>query len=242
MIARHWQHLLLLCAAAFPNAGALAQPAPGLSEIIVSGSGEVRVAPTRARLTIHVRRTAPTAAAAGAEAARASKAVTSALAAAGLAGDGITETSVSVAPHTDDNDAHRRRTGFDATATLHVETTNLDRVGPLIDAALAAGVTDVDDAEFVIDDPQAARQQALALAVAATRRDGQTLARAAGGGLGELLVLSTIGLGDAMPAALVEAPDYRPPPTDVVHSTVVPGLISVTAHVTARYAFLAPAR
>jgi uncharacterized protein YggE len=67
----------------------------------------------------------------------------------------------------------------------------LDKVAVYVDAALSAGATDVTTANYLAKAPEAMRRQALADAVAASRRDAEAMAQAGGGRLGELELLTT---------------------------------------------------
>ena len=81
--------------------------------------------------------------------------------------------------------------GYVANNTVRVELRQLDQVGVVIDAALAAGANMVNTIQFFASNVDAARRTALAEAVGRARADAEALARAAGGSLGALLELNT---------------------------------------------------
>jgi uncharacterized protein YggE len=229
-------HAALLLAVALVGGTARAEPAP--PQVMAPGQGAVHVMPDRALLTIRVQTNASNAASAGSDCTRIAKAVTDALTAAGLTGAELRLTRLSVEPHWEYN-GRRRRTGFDAVHTLRIETARLDRIGAWIDAALGAGATDIDDPTFRLDDPEAPRQEALAKAVAAARRDAETMARAAGGSLGELVVIG-IGAsgreGSQLDEIVVSA--MRRTASAPVPTSIVPGELVISESVSARWAFL----
>ena len=228
--------LWLAVPAALVGGTALAEPAP--PQVIASGQGVVHVMPDRAQLTIRVQTNASSAATASSDCSRIAKAVSDALAAAGLTGPELKLTRLSVEPHWEYN-GKRRRTGYDAVHTLRIETARLDRLGAWIDAALGAGATDIDDPTFKLEDPEAPRQEALAKAVASARRDAETMARAAGGSLGELLVIGT-GNSARQDSQLQEVvvTALRRNAMPSVPTTIVPGELEISESVSARWAFL----
>jgi uncharacterized protein len=213
-------------------------------QIIVSGHAEVTIAPTTAAFSIGVNTQAPTAAAAGEQNARLTKDVMAALERAGLTREEIKGTRVSVNRRWEYGTAGQRaRTvAFEASNTIRIETHRLADVGVIIDAALAGGATSASDVSFRADRLDAARREALAQAVATARADAEALARAGGGSLGALLLLSTergadFG-GGAMNEMIVTASRAAAPPP--VPTTIVAGDITVSASVTGRWRFVAP--
>lgn len=209
---------------------------PTAPAVTASGTGEVHIAPTRATFTVTVEAIASTSAAAAAENARVSKDVSGALLAAGLARNELTSSRLNVNAVWDTpKSGERRRRGYVATNTLQVDTRQLERLGAFIDAGLEAGAAAVSNPNFNADDRASARRQALALAVAAARDDAETIAKAAGGTLGELETLGTDGAVYASAAAPMALAQSRAGavPTEIISSD-----ITVYAHVSVRWAFV----
>jgi uncharacterized protein YggE len=211
------------------------------SQIVVNGSAEVLVPPTKASFSIGVMTSAQSAAAAAEDNARISKAVLEAIERAGLKHDEIMRTRLGVRPRWEYDDKGRRqkRTAFEATNTIQIATESLSQIGIYIDAALSAGATDASDIAFAAKDVDEARRRALSQAVAAARADAEAMARAAGGALGDLLLLSTERTNEAPGVELEEvvvtgARRAREP----VNTDVAPSQIKVSAHVIARWKFL----
>jgi uncharacterized protein YggE len=231
----------LACAAVAHTA--LAQQAAPISgpQIVTSGSGEVEIPPTQAGFSIGIVTTAAAAAPASEENARISKAVLEALKSAGLKREEIDGSQLYVNPRWDwDEKSHRqKRSAFEATNTIQIKTENIAQVGSFIDAALSAGATNTAQVEFSAKDMDAARHQALARAVTSARSDAEAIAKAGGGALGELLLLSTERSNDISGGVVNEialtAMRRSPEP---VSTEVVPSQIKVTAQVTARWRFL----
>lgn len=189
---------LLMTAAATATAAdggpTCATPSGASATIAVSGEGEVRILPDRAVVSIAIESDAPGSAAAGAQNARRTQAVVSALRAAGATAGQIVTQAFSVQPQWQYSpNAPPHRTGYEASMQLALTVADLQRLGPWIDAALAAGATRIGNVQFESSQLQSARQQALAMAVEHAHADADTLARAAAGRLGALLELSTSG-------------------------------------------------
>jgi uncharacterized protein len=226
---------------------ALAQqvpPTPASAQIIVSGSAEVSVPPVKASFSVGVMTSALSAATAGEDNARISKGVLAALEQAGVKREEIAGSRLGVRPRWefDDKGRHPKRSAFEANNTIQIATENLAQVGNFIDAALSAGATDASEITFSAKDIDEARRRALGQAVAAARTDAEAMARAAGGALGDLLLLSTERTNEAPGVELEEiivtgARRTRAP----VATDVIPSQIKVTARVIARWRFVSGA-
>lgn len=172
--------------------------------IIATGTANARVTPDRAQVSIGVQTRGSTAAQASAENARKTRAVIEAIRGRGVPATHIGTSEYSLYPEYE----HRERPvegaqgpqviGYVANNTVRVELEQLDRVGPVIDAAIAAGANMVNTIQFSASNVDVQRRAALAEAVTRARSDAEALARAAGGSLGRLLELTT------------EAPPVRP--------------------------------
>ncbi len=213
-------------------------------QIIVTGSADVSLPPSTARFSIGVSTRAPSAAAAGEQNARLSRDVLAALDRAGLARAEIKGSNVTVNRRWeyDSSGQRSKASAFEANHTIEIETHRLAQVGVFIDEALAAGATSTSDVSFSADRIDEARREALSEAVAAARGDAEALARAGGGTLGELQLLSTEREpgypGGLLNGAVVSAARMSAPPP--VPTTVLPTEITVSASVTGRWRFVPP--
>lgn len=180
-------------------------PTPNAPTIAVAGEGEVQVTPDRAAVPIEIESDAPTSSAAGASNAKLTRAVVDALKRAGAGSADIATQGYSVQPQWQySQSGPPKRSGYRASMQLQLTVSDLQRLGPWIDAALSAGASGVGNVQYDSSRLQAARQQALTLAVQHARSDAGTLAAASGGKLGDLVELSTQQPG-IQPGVLQEA-------------------------------------
>lgn len=168
-----------------------------VASISVGARGEVKVSPDRATIQISVQTKAETAAAAATENARKQQAVIGALKALGLSDKDISTSGYNVYPE-QRYEPNREPviTGYNVTNTLTVDLKNVAMVGRVIDAALGKGANMISSLEFYSSNSEAARREAIAIAVRKARLDAEAAAKAAGGSLGELLEIT---LGAAYP-------------------------------------------
>jgi uncharacterized protein YggE len=208
---------------------------------VVSGNAEEEIPPTLAEFSIGVVTSAPIAATASEENARISKAVSEALKGAGLKREEIIASQLLVNPRWewDEKNKRQKRSAFEATNTFQIKTENLAQIGNFIDAALSAGATNASQVDFLAKDLAAARHQALSQAVAAARADAEAIAKAGGGTLAELLLLSTERdnpLGGMSPREMTFGASRRAP--EPAGTEIVPSQIKVTAQIIARWKFV----
>ncbi len=230
-----------VCACMCPAARAQNPAAPPNAEIVVSGEADVLISPTRAALSVDITTSGATATAASTDNARISKLVMDALKAADLPPGDVAGSRISVGPRWTYDEATRRqkRTAFEATNAIQLETDRLDKVATYIDSALSAGATGVSDVRFFAKDSSAARRQALGEAVADARRDAEVIAHAGGGKLGDLVLLST-EQSARPPGVSLEQVAMMARRNEAAASTeVVPPQIKITARVLARWKFVA---
>jgi uncharacterized protein YggE len=171
-------------------------PNPNQRTIQVAGNGEAQAAPDLAVLSLAIETYAATAAdAAGRNGALAQK-VSDALRAK-LGDKGKTWTGgYSLYPEYGDQSRPNAKpviTGYQAQNTITVQTGALDLVGPLIDAAIAAGANRVNSLDFNLRDDTAARNEAIAKAAKGAQSQAQALAAALGLKLGPIINATTSG-------------------------------------------------
>ncbi|HYW31123.1 MAG TPA: SIMPL domain-containing protein [Gemmatimonas sp.] len=165
------------------------QPPP---QITVSARGEVQVAPDRARVQVGVETQAKTAVAAANENNRKQAAILAAVRALGIPASAISTLNYNVFPVERYDEKNRRSVidGYRVSNIVQVETDKLEQAGTIIDAALNNGANRVAGLDFMVKDPSAARDQALAKAVQSAKRQATAAAAAAGGQATELLELN----------------------------------------------------
>jgi uncharacterized protein len=192
----------LLALAAIVGAGiavgpAHSQEAPRSEQrtIRVMGTGEARATPDQAHIDLAVETFAETAREAGEENARIMERVIQALVAAGVPRAEIETRGYSLfpeyTPQPRPTQEQPRIRGYRASNMVTIRTSDLARVGPLIDTALAAGANRMDSVRFSLQDDEATQSEALANAVQRARRSAETMATALGVTLGPVVDAST---------------------------------------------------
>lgn len=203
-------------------------------EVSTTGEGDVRVTPDRALLMLGVQTQATTAEAAAASNAKLLRGVLDSLRAVGLTAQQLSTTNYNVNPQFAPNSSTPRIVGYMVTNSVRAEVNSIGQVGRVIDAALAAGANEVSSLSFYSSTEADARRRALALAVTNARADAEALAAAAGGRLGPLLELTTAAERPPVyPMARMSAVAGRVP------TPIEPGEQTISASVTARWAFVA---
>ncbi|HEV3485297.1 MAG TPA: SIMPL domain-containing protein [Vicinamibacterales bacterium] len=211
-------------------------PAP---QIMVTGTGEARVAPDRAVITIGVFSRATTAAAAARENARRQQAIIDTLLALGFAREQISTMNYNVNPEMRHIPQSGRSevTGYMVSNNVRVDVRRLDQVAQAIDAALAKGANQINGLDFYVFNADEPRRRALAQAIERARADAESMARAAGGSLGALLEMSTGFVAIPMPRQEMAMAASVRAQADVA-TPIQPGEDVVRAVVTTRWQFV----
>lgn len=169
----------------------------GPRTIRVAGVGQVSAEPDLATVQFAVETTGRTAQAAGQENATLMDRVIRALLAAGVTRDDIETSGYGIYPEyaeqtrSSDPMAPPQIRGYRAMNQVSVRTTDLERVGRLIDAGLDAGANRMNGVSFELRNSAAAETEALEEAVSEARRSAETIARTLGVRLGAVLDAST---------------------------------------------------
>lgn len=218
---------------------ALLAPAPLAgqeSHLDVNGSGFVEVAPDRARLAFAVETEAEGAREAGEANARLMDAVIRALRGTGVPELRIESTGYSLAPRYAPRraDEPQRIAGYTARNTVQVITDDVETVGRLVDAALAAGANRVAGMSFEIRDPEPHRQEALRRAVATARGEAEAIANALGLRLGAPVTVQG-GASAGQPRPMMRAEMMDMAMAMAPETPVEAGLQRVNANVSIRY-------
>jgi uncharacterized protein YggE len=216
------------------------EPASPLEPFIeVVGHGEIRVPPDRATVILSVETKGPVAASVAAANARVQRRVLDTLKALGYSGTLVSTVGYNVEPDYEPvtNAPQPKQIGYVSRNSVQVTLAQLDRVGPVIDAALARGANGVQDISFDASNTDEPRQHALAQATASARGDATAIATSMGGTLGRLVSVTMQGQFRPMQLSQVNvafrARSGAPTPIN-------PGEITVEASVTGRWQFVAP--
>jgi uncharacterized protein len=174
--------------------------------ISASAIGDARVVPDRAMISVAVESQGTSAAKAGADNAAKQTRVIDAVKAAGIAAAQIRTSGYNVFPEYAQSDEKGPRiSGYRAHNTVQVEVRAIDLVGKVIDAALAAGATNIGGVSLFASNTDAPRKEALQQAVAKARAEAEAVATASGGSLGPLAELAIEPVGGPQPIVRQEA-------------------------------------
>lgn len=218
------------------NAQIAQQPHPGLVAIegallTVSAEGEVEAAPDIAFIQLGVTTEGETAQAALAANARAANALSQALRRAGIAERDVQTSNVSVNPqYVYGEGVPPRITGYQAQNMVSVRVRDLDNLGRVIDAAVAAGGTNVNGVSFGVDNPEPRLNAARTQAMQRARERAELYAQAAGMRVHRIISIS-------------EGYNVQPPPVPVMYAReqamdaamptpIAPGEVRTSANVT----------
>ena len=212
------------------------QPPP---QIVVSGRGEVQVAPDRAQVQVGMETQAKTAILASQENNRKQAAILAAIRALGIPASQIQTLNYSVMPIQRYDETAQRVVidGYQVSNIVQVLTDKIEQAGPIIDAALTNGGNRVAGLDFLVKDRAKAQETALTKAVESARRQAEVAARAAGGQIAELLELNINEYERPQPRGMMamakmEMADAAAP------TPVNEGMATVAVSVTTRWRFM----
>jgi uncharacterized protein YggE len=183
------------------------ETSPDRRTIEVSGNSEAQAAPDKATLALAIETHAATAAqAAGANGAMAQKVRDALKAKLGDQGKMWTGGYSLYPDYSEPRDGGEAKIiGYRPQNSITVETGALDLVGPLIDAAIAAGANRVDSLDYGLRDETAARNQAIAQATGDAQSQAEALARALNVKLGPVLKATTVSQERPVPVMRMQA-------------------------------------
>lgn len=221
---------LLSCLVSTAAAQTPGAPPPMPNVIVTSGMAVVKAVPDRAFISLATTGKANQPAVAQRQASDAMNAVQQKLRESGLPSDAVRTTRLDLQAQYDYQNGKRVPRGYEATNAVEIRVDQLDRLGQMLDAVVASGVTSIDGIRFDLKDRESLEREALKRAVA----DARARAEAAASGAG-LTIDSVIRIEDL--GGLREPPTPRPmmraemaaAPPD---TPVAPGEIEVQARVT----------
>jgi uncharacterized protein YggE len=197
--------------------------------IVVTGTGRVMARPDTGIIDVGVEARAPQLADATSRVERTMREVVARVKALGVS-DADVRTAVfqidPIAEPRQPGEEGVRIVGYRVSNVVQVRARAVDRLGPIADAAVAAGANVVRNIQLTIDDPTRFEAEARAAAMRAAAEKAAQVAAAAGVRLGRLL-------------SVTESSPVRPLPRMAVQSMagpVEPGQLEVSVSVEARYA------
>jgi len=184
---------------------ALADNAPPIRTMTLSGEGEVKAAPDEAQLSVGVVNQAKTAAAALAANSHAMNEVFATLKRLGIPDKAMQTSNFSVTPQyqtTHNGNGPQRIANYEVSNTVIVTVDDLGKLGPALDALVASGSNALGDIAFTLRDPKPLLAQARAAAMKDAIERAQTYAHAAGVQLGPIVSIGENGSEEARPMSV----------------------------------------
>lgn len=177
------------------------ESAPTSKTITVTGQGKVTVKPDTAHVQMGVRVSGPSAADVLDQTNEKAALLIEALKALGVADDDLRTSGIAIYPQYDNNG--KLVTGYEASNNLDVTIRDIARAGEIIDggAAFAGDAITIGGIWFSVGDPEAVMADARADAIANARKRAGEYAKAAGVEVGEVLVISEVGVETPFPVA-----------------------------------------
>ncbi len=203
------------------------------STVSVSGTGSVSLEPDFVTVSVGVTYQAKSADEAAFGMSERIDMVVDTLVALGIARDELPSMRFDISPVRDRTN-FQTIVGYTASVSLGLQTTDLDRIASLIGAAVTAGATNIGSVQYQSTQVEAARQDALRLAVAAAKVDASTIADANHATLGSLIKVSSGG--NIRPMMVASEAAVRM--DKLSPATLTPQSITVTATVSASWRLL----
>lgn len=235
--------LMALGAAALPIA-ALAQTSVTIAEtapvVTLTVTESVEAAPDVATVGTGVQTTAPTAQQAMQQNAVKTEKLIAALAKAGIAKKDIQTSGINLNAqydysNRDGQPAGPRFLGYEASNQLTVKLRDIKRVGPSLDAMVAAGATNINGPSFSIDDPSALLVQARGQAMKTAKAQADFYAQTAGFRSARLVSIAENNSGGRPPMPIMATARFKGEAM-AADTPVEPGQVSASVTLTVQYA------
>jgi uncharacterized protein YggE len=229
----------LLAAAAMAQSGPAA--GPGVPAIAVSGNAEVAAVPDRANLSLGAVVESKQAQDAQKQIAQIMQRVVKDIKAQGVPNEKIRTAGFSLnpvyshpAPRAGQEPEAPRIVGYRAANTVRVQIDDLERVGGVIDAGIAAGANQLNGLTFDLRDDLKYREQALQLAAREARSKAEATAAALNLQLGEVIEIRE----ESGPATYPVERRLAAP--SAAGTPIQPGQVQVSAGVQVRFRLISP--
>lgn len=231
--------VLLLAATAMAQSGPAA--GPGVPAIAVSGTAEVAATPDRATLSLGAVVESKQAQDAQKQIAQTMQRVIKDIKAQGVPNEKIRTAGFSLnpvyshpAPRSGQEPEAPRIIGYRAANTVRVQVDDLERVGGVIDAGIAAGANQLNGLTFELRDDLKYREQALQLAAREARSKAEAAAAALNLQLGEVIEIRE----ESGPASYPVERRLAAP--SAAGTPIQPGQVQVSAGVQVRFRLVGP--
>lgn len=186
--------LVVLVTTALAGSLAFAKPAAataGGNSVSVSGTAQVTIKPDVAYATFGTQTSDADAAKARTANDALMKKVLDAVKAQGVDEKDIKTVDFAINPRYDANGT--AVTGYEVVNSIQVKVKNLDKLGAIMDAALAAGANNAGNLYFDVENREDAYNQAVVKAIENAKQRAETLAKSAGRTLGAVSAVSETG-------------------------------------------------
>ncbi|WP_322489167.1 SIMPL domain-containing protein [Chloroflexus sp.] len=172
-----------------PTQTATAQPGvSNMPQIVVIGTGEVKVEPDIAIITIGVETKAPTTQEALAQNSAQAQAIIERIRQLGIEAKDIQTTGINIYPFYDEQG--QNIIGYTVSNMVNVTIRNIAQAGDLIDQVVQVGANRLYGVSFGVSDTEAVMAQARETAVTNARARAEQMARASGASLGRVLFIT----------------------------------------------------
>ncbi len=199
-----------------------------LHTVTSSGQGEALAAPDMAEMFFGTTVVTTDAKEALAQANETAEKITAAVKSAGVTAEDIQTANVSVWPDQTNEGGKTVITGYRASIQVRVKIRDIDEIGAVIGAASDAGANEIGGPNFMLDDDDAVRSEAIELAIADARARAEVMAKAAGKSLGEIISVSEAGVS----GPIYGGANYAFAADAARALTIEPGQLDIAAHVT----------
>jgi uncharacterized protein YggE len=211
-----------------------------IRSISITGVGRVKAEPDVADVSLGVTKQGEDAQSAAGEAAITMDAIISALLEAGVAESDIQTTSLTLYPVYDYNENPPDIEGWEASNIVNVTVRDIESVGDVVDAATAAGATNVNGSSFRVDDPAPAEAEARSAAVADARAKADQLAADAGVTIIGVVSISESGAQMPQPIYMERAAFDMDGRACMRTTPVLPGQVKLSSNVFIQYEIESP--
>jgi uncharacterized protein YggE len=206
------------------------------NSISVTGTGRVKAEPDVADISLGVTKQGDEAAEASSKAAEAMESMIAALLEMGIDEADIQTTNLSLNPLYDWNNEPATIEGWEANNMVLVTIRDIESIGAVVDAATAAGATNVNGISFRVEDPSESEMTAREAAVADARAKADALAAAAGVTIVGVISISETG-GELPPPIFMDRGEmaFAAAEDSMAKTPVLPGEVELTVDVLIHY-------
>lgn len=174
-----------------------------VNTITVSGYGEANAAPDAASVDIGIEIVGENVPSAFAEANTILRRIVEAVSALGIAAEDIRTSNLSIYGDSGFGGGMEMMSvrQFRVSNTVNIVVRDISKIEAVLDAAIAAGATNVYGLNFILSNPSAVEQEARVAAMADARARAEQLAAIVGAQLGDAIIISEGGLSGVFPQA-----------------------------------------